>query len=66
MIAPLKKVENQKLKQIFTKDENSFSKMDENNSKFLGDKMQLEDESNFSFENMDIRKENSFQNQMQK
>ena len=55
MIAPLKKVENQKLKQIFTKDENSFSKMDENNSKFLGDKMQLEDESNFSFENMDIR-----------
>ena len=55
MIAPLKKVENQKLKQIFTKDENSFSKMDENNSKFLGDKMQLEDESNFSFENMEIR-----------
>ena len=39
MIAPFKKAENQKLLQVFTKDENNFSKLDENNSKYTGEKM---------------------------
>ena len=38
-VTPFKKVENQKLKQIFTKDENSLLKLEENNSKYVGDKM---------------------------